>query len=327
MSPSKEKMLSMYEVMHLIRGFEQQTAKSFADGMVQGFVHLYVGEEAIATGICANLTKEDYITSTHRGHGHLIAKGADIKLMLAELYGRETGYCKGKGGSMHIADTEQGILGANGIVGGGLNVGCGAALSAKMQKTNQVCVCFFGDGASETGAFHEAMNLASTWKLPVIFVNENNLYAVSCRATNGMAIEFIAQRALAYNMPSATIDGNDVLAVYEAGKVAVDRARKGEGPTLLECLTYRWHAHSEGEKDYFRPKEEIEEWITKKDPIAGFKTYLLENNFVTESYFEAVQKRTDEKVKEAVEFAENSPFPLESSAVTDVYTDIIEEGR
>ncbi len=323
-----KQLLDMYKTMQTIRKFEMQTSKSFAEGLVQGFVHLYIGEEAIATGVCAHLTNEDYITSTHRGHGHIIAKGADLKLMLAELCGRVTGYCKGKGGSMHIADTDLGILGANGIVGGGFNLACGAAFSAKAQKTDRVCVCFFGDGATETGAFHEAMNIASVWKLPVVFVNENNLYAISCKITKGMAIANTADRALAYNMPSATVDGNDVLAVYEAAKAAVERARNGEGPTFVECKTYRWRGHFEGEPDNYRPKEEIKEWKSKeKDPIARFEKYLTENQVASEEDFKQIKGSIDEKIREALDFAINSPLPDQSTACTDVYTDIVEEGR
>jgi len=324
----KKELLKMYETMQTIRRFEFQTSKSFAEGLVQGFVHLYIGQEAIATGVCANMNRDDYITSTHRGHGHIIAKGADLKLMMAELCGRETGYCKGKGGSMHIADTDLGILGANGIVGGGLNLACGAAFSAKAQKTDQVCVSFFGDGATETGAFHEAMNIASVWKLPVIFVNENNLYAISCNVNKGMAVDNIADRALAYNMPSIIVDGNDVLAVYEAAKTAIERARNGGGPTFIECKTYRWRGHFEGENDNYRPKEEIKEWKSKeKDPIARFEKYLTENKIASDEELKQIQDSIKVKIQEALDFAINSPFPEKSSALTDVYTDIVEEGR
>lgn len=324
----KNELMSMYKTMQTIRQFEFQTSKSFMEGLVQGFVHLYIGEEAIATGVCANLTHEDFITSTHRGHGHIIAKGADLKLMMAELCGRETGYCKGKGGSMHIADTDLGILGANGIVGGGFNLACGAAFSLKAKKTDRVCVCFFGDGATETGAFHEAMNIASVWKLPVVFVNENNLYAISCRITKGMAICNTADRALAYNMPSEIVDGNDVLAVYEAAKTAIDRARNGEGPTFIECKTYRWRGHYEGEPETYRAKEEIKEWKSKdKDPIARFEKYLSENNMASDEEYKAIKGSIGIEVAEALEFALNSKFPDQSSACLDVYTDIVEEGR
>lgn len=324
----KRELLDLYQTMQTIRKFEFQTSKSFAEEIVQGFVHLYIGEEAIATGVCANLNRDDSITSTHRGHGHIIAKGADLKRMMAELCGRETGYCKGKGGSMHIADTDLGILGANGIVGGGFNLACGAGFSSKMLKTNQVCVCFFGDGATGTGASHEAMNIASVWKLPVIFVNENNLYADSCRITDGLASENTADRALAYHMTHYSIDGNDVLAVYETAKEAIERARNGEGPSFIECKTYRWRGHFEVEPETYRPPEELKLWKSKeKDPIARFEKYLLENHGVSEEEVKQIKASIDKEVKAALEFALNSPLPDKSSACTDVYTDIVEEGR
>lgn len=326
MTIPNEKALDLYRTMQKIRKFETQASKSFAAGVVQGFVHLYIGEEAIATGVCANLKDSDYITSTHRGHGHIIAKGADLKRMMAELCGRETGYCHGKGGSMHIADTDIGILGANGIVGGGFNLACGAALRAKMKKTDNVCVCFFGDGATETGAFHEAMNIASVWKLPVVFVNENNLYGISCRITEGMNIENVADRALAYGMPSKIVDGNDVNAVFDAAKDAIENARKGEGPTFIECKTYRWRGHYEGEPEIYRPKDEIKEWKLK-DPMKRYEEYLLSNNIATEKELKEIQDDVKVMVAEALEFAENSDFPAIETALTDVYTDIIEEGR
>lgn len=316
----------VYKTMQTIRKFELQAAKSFAEGVVQGFVHLYIGEEAIATGVCANLEKEDYITSTHRGHGHLIAKGADINLMMAELCGRETGYCKGKGGSMHIADTDIGILGANGIVGGGFNLANGAALGAKMRESKQVAVCFFGDGATDTGAFHEAMNIASVWKLPIVFVNENNLYAITCRIDKGMNIENVADRALAYDIPSDIVDGNDVNAVYDAAKTAIQRARNGEGPSFLECKTYRWRGHFEGEPDTYRPPEEIKAW-KEKDPIKKYEQYLVDNDLDTEENMKQTAKQIKAEVKDALKFAEDSAFPAIETALTDVYTDIVEEGR
>lgn len=324
----KRELLDLYTTMQKIRKFEQRAVKSFAEGILRGDVHIYIGEEAIATGVCANLTKDDYITSTHRGHGHIIAKGADLKLMLAELYGRETGYCKGKGGSMHIADTSLGILGSNGIVGGGFNLACGAAFTAKAKKTNAVCVCFFGDGATAEGSSHEAMNIASLWKLPVVFVNENNLYGISCNITKGLPIKDTATRALAYDMPSASIDGNDVLLVYETTKAAVERARKGEGPTFIECKTYRWRGHFEGDPDVYRPKEEVKLWKSKeKDPVARFEKHLTENCAVTEDELKKIRDSIDEEIVKANEFALNSPRPDKSSACTDVYTDIVEEGR
>jgi len=232
----KEKLIDMYRTMVRIRTFEERVSKEFAAGNIPGFVHVYVGEEATATGACANLRPDDYITSTHRGHGHLIAKGGKTERMMAELYGKKTGYCKGKGGSMHIADADIGILGANGIVGAGIPIAGGAALSAQMRGTDQVAICFFGDGASNTSRFHEGINLASIWKLPVVYINENNMYAEKTPISYSCNIPNIADRAAAYGIPGKTIDGNDVLAVYEAVGEAVARARRGEGPTLaIRC--------------------------------------------------------------------------------------------
>lgn len=328
MNLSNEKLMNMYETMSTIRRFEFQAAKSFREGDVLGFVHLYIGEEAIATGVCANLNDKDYITSTHRGHGHIIAKGADLNLMMAELWGKETGYCKGKGGSMHIANRELGILGANGIVGGGFNLACGAAFSAKAQGTNNVCVCFFGDGASNQGGAHEAMNIATLWKLPVIFVNENNLYAVSCRITDGMVVEDTAKRAAGYNMPAEVVDGNDVLAVQAAAKRAIERARNGYGPSYIECKTYRWRGHNEGEPENYRPASERKFWKSpEKDPIPRFEAYLKDNGIATDDSLKEINDAVDAKVAEAVEFAAKSSYPDKSTTVTDVYTDIVEEER
>ncbi|WP_244269762.1 pyruvate dehydrogenase (acetyl-transferring) E1 component subunit alpha [Caldanaerovirga acetigignens] len=316
----------MYTKMNKIRKFEERVSELFAQGKILGFVHLYIGEEATAVGVCENLTDKDYITSTHRGHGHLIAKGGDLKFMMAELYGKVTGYCKGKGGSMHIADVQKGILGANGIVGGGLPIACGAGLSAKLRGTDQVTVCFFGDGASNQGTFHEALNIASIWKLPVVFVCENNLYGISMRQDKHQAIADIADRAMAYGFPGVTVDGNDVLAVYEAAREAVKRAREGAGPTLIECKTYRWRGHFEGDPTVYRPKEEVEEWM-ERDPIPRLVRYILDNNIATEEELKDIEENIIRELEEAVKFAEESPYPEETSAVEDVYTDLVEEGR
>lgn len=235
MTKSKEKMIQMYTTMYRIRQFESKLQEFFADGKIPGFVHLYLGEEAVAAGACAALRKDDYITSTHRGHGHLIAKGGDLKLMMAEIFGKSTGYCKGKGGSMHIADANLGILGANGIVGGGGPIAAGAGMAIQYREEDQVAVCFFGDGASNQGTTQEALNLASAWDLPVVFVNENNGYGISCHISKSMAITDIADRAAAYDMPGVIVDGNDVIAVNEAVSAAVERARKGEGLPWLNA--------------------------------------------------------------------------------------------
>ena len=314
----KEKLIEMYRTMVRIRTFEERVSKEFAAGNIPGFVHLYVGEEATATGACANLRPDDYITSTHRGHGHLIAKGGKTDRMMAELYGKRAGYCKGKGGSMHIADVEIGILGANGIVGAGIPIAGGAALSAKMRGTDQVAVCFFGDGASNTTRFHEGVNLASIWELPVVYVIENNMYAEKTRISDACKVPNIANRASAYGIPGVTVDGNDVLAVYEAVGETVARARRGEGPTLVECKTYRWHGHTEGDRQTYKPKEEVEEWM-KKDPIPAFRKRLLQMGVLTEKEADRISQGINEEIEKAVKVAEESPLPAPEEALADVF--------
>ena len=289
-------------------------------------MHLYLGEEAVATGVCASLNDDDYITSTHRGHGHIIAKGGDTKYMMAELYGKETGYCKGKGGSMHIADATKGILGANGIVGAGHNIAVGAGLSSKYRKTGQVCACFFGDGSTNQGTFHESINLASVWKLPVVFVCENNLYGISMSQARHQAIQDVADRAVAYNIPGIVVDGNDVFAVYEAMVEAVARARSGQGPTLIECKTYRHRGHFEGDPTTYRASEEVEEWMAK-DPLPRAVAYLLDNGIVTEEELKKIDDDLVKEIEDAIKFAEDSPVPSLESIVQDIYTDIVEEVR
>jgi len=277
LSLTKEKLVEMYRKMLEIRFFEEKVFELYAQNLVPGTIHLYAGEEAVAVGVCSNLRKDDYITSTHRGHGHCIAKGAELKRVMAEILGKKTGYCKGKGGSMHIADFSKGMLGATAVVGGGIPIAVGAGLSIKLRDTNQVVACFFGEGASNQGTFHESINMAALWKLPVIFVCENNLYAMGTRQSRAMAIENVADRAIAYGIPGEVVDGNDVLAVYEVAWKAVERARKGEGPTLIECKTYRHKGHSRIDPAKYRPKEEVEEWLAK-DPIKRFKERLLQTN-------------------------------------------------
>ncbi len=326
MELKKEELLHFYRKMVEIRKFETKVVELFADGMIPGFVHSYIGEEAVAVGACSNLNDDDYITSTHRGHGHLIAKGGHMDKMMAELFGKETGYCKGKGGSMHIADVDLGILGANGIVGGGFPIAAGAGLSAKMRGTNQVAVCFFGDGASNQTTFHEGINLASIWDLPVVFVCENNMYGISLPQKEHQHIKDISDRATAYGIPGVTVDGNDVIAVYEAVKEAVKRARQGEGPTLIECKTYRHRGHFEGDPTVYRSEEEVEQW-KKKDPIKRFRKKLLELGTVTEDELNSIDEEVDKMVEEAVEYAKKGKFPEPEKAVEDVYTDIVEEVR
>lgn len=318
MSHDKEIMVKMYTTMNKIRMFESMLQEHFAAGKIPGFVHLYLGEEAVAVGACACLTDRDSITSTHRGHGHLIAKGGDLKLMMAEIFGKSTGYCKGKGGSMHIADVDLGILGANGIVGGGGPLATGAALAAKYRKTQDVTVCFFGDGASNQGTTQESLNLASAWKLPVVFVNENNGYGISCPQCKSMAVTDIADRAAAYDMPGVVVDGNDVLAVHEAVGEAVKRARRGEGPTLIECKTYRWRGHFEGDACTYRCVEELNEWMAK-DPIPRFEEKLVESGLATATELDGIKAAVKKELDAALEFAQSSPLPELSALLEDVY--------
>ncbi|KEI78578.1 acetoin:2,6-dichlorophenolindophenol oxidoreductase subunit alpha [Clostridium botulinum A2 117] len=323
---NENSIVEMYKTMLKIRKFEQVAMNTFAEGKIPGFVHLYIGEEAVATGVCANLKDSDYITSTHRGHGHILAKGGDLKFMMAELFGKATGYCKGKGGSMHIADATKGILGANGIVGAGHNIAVGAGLSAQYRGTDQVCVCFFGDASTNQGTFHESLNMASVWKLPVVFVCENNLYGISMSQNRHQAIKDVADRGVAYNVPGIVVDGNDVFAVYEAAKEAIKRAREGKGPTLIECKTYRHRGHFEGDPCVYKPTEEQEQWLAK-DPIPRFEKYLVENEILTEEKLKEVQNKVESQIDEAVDFANNSPYPELESVLEDVYTDIKEEVR
>ena len=326
MAISKEQMKDMYVKMRRIRDFESTAAKLFAEGKIPGFVHLYLGEEAIAPAVCECLRDDDFITSTHRGHGHIIAKGGDLNLMMAELFGRETGYCKGKGGSMHIADRDKGILGANGIVGAGHCIACGAGLSAKLRGTDQVCVCFFGDGSTNQGTFHESLNMASIWKLPVIFVCENNHYGISMSQDRHQAIKDVADRGAAYNIPGIAVDGNDPMAVYEAAEEAVARARAGKGPTLLECKTYRQHGHFEGDPAIYKPKEEQAAWL-EKDPMPRYANFLVENGVMTREEVDAVDAQVAKEIEDAIAFADAQPIPAVETAVVDVYSDIVEEVR
>ena len=318
MAIAKEKLIDMYRTMVRIRTFEERVFKEFTAGNIPGFVHLYSGEEAVATGACANLRPDDYITSTHRGHGHLIAKGGKTDKMMAELYGKKTGYNKGKGGSMHIADPDLGILGANGIVGAGIPIATGAALSAKLRGTDQVTICFFGDGATNTSRFHEGVNLAACLNLPIVYIIENNQYAETTSVAYSCKLDNLADRACAYGIPGMTVDGNDVLVVYEAVGEAVTRARKGEGPTLVECKTYRWHGHFVGDPCDYQPKEEIEAW-RKKDPIPRFRKKLVEAGTFIEEDANKIDQEINEEIEKAVKFAEESPLPDPEEVLTDVY--------
>lgn len=314
----KEKLTEMLRKMLQIRLFEEKVFESYAQNLVPGTIHLYAGEEAVAVGVCSNLGIDDYITSTHRGHGHCIAKGADLKRTMAEILGKRTGYCKGKGGSMHIADFSIGMLGATAVVGAGLPIAVGAGLSIRLRKTGQVVACFFGEGASNQGTFHESINMASTWKLPVVFVCENNLYAMGTRQSKVMAIENVADRAVAYGIPGVVTDGNDVLAVYDAAQNAIKRARDGGGPTLIECKTYRQKGHSRVDAAKYRPKEEVEQWLGK-DPIRRFRERLLQRDSLTITEIEQIEKEVLAEIEEAFKFALESPFPAPEEALEDVY--------
>jgi pyruvate dehydrogenase E1 component alpha subunit len=302
--------------MYLIRRFEEGAEDAYMRGLIHGTMHLSIGQEASAVGICMPLSDDDQITSTHRGHGHCIAKGADVKRMFAEFFGKTTGYCKGRGGSMHIADVAKGNLGANGIVAGGIPIAVGAALSAKKMKTGKVVVSFFGDGANNEGAFHEALNMAAIWKLPVVFVCENNGYGMSTSTERSTAVKSIAERAAGYSMPGVVVDGNNFSEVAEASKAAVERARRGEGPTLIESKTYRYRGHSKSDRNRYRTKEEIEDWMTNRDPIMLFENELKEFGVIDQAGIEAVREAVRKEIAEGIEFAKESPMP-----------DVVDSGR
>jgi len=294
--------------MCLIRHFEQKVVKLFQQGLIRGATHVYLGEEAIAAGACAALQPSDYITSTHRGHGHVIARGLDVKPMLAELLGKATGYCRGKGGSMHIADMKRGILGANGVVGGGIPLSTGAGLKSAYKKTGQVTLCFFGDGAAQQGGFHEALNMAALWKLPVVYICENNCFALTTPNCDECCIDDIADRAAGYGIPGYVIDGNDVFAVYETVKQAVEHARSGQGPVLIECKTYRWYGHYLGDPEVYRDKAEVQEWIAR-EPIARFVRELDESDLLSSEEAARVDAAAAAELDEAEKFALESPPP------------------
>jgi len=316
-----EELVLMYRKMLTIRAFEEEASELFWKGEILGLLHVSIGEEAVPVGACTNLLPEDHITSTHRGHGDIIGKGADPKYMFAELYGKKTGYCKGRGGSMHIADYSLGIIGANGIVGAGIPISTGSALAQKMLGTRNVTVCFFGDGASNQGTFHESLNLAAIWKLPVIFVCKNNQYGMWTSASYAVSVRDVSERAKGYGIPGVTVDGNDVTAVYEAVHEAVERARNGDGPSLIECKTYRWHGHMEGEEAYgwvYRSPEEAEEW-KKRCPILRLEKELLSRGILTEAQVKEIREEAKNEIEEAVKFAEESPLPEPEDAVADLF--------
>jgi pyruvate dehydrogenase E1 component alpha subunit len=314
----KGTLVQLYETMVTIREFETRVREEFAKGKIPGFVHLYAGEEAVATGAIAHLRPNDTITSTHRGHGHCVAKGCDVNGMMAEIFGKVTGLCRGKGGSMHIADVSKGMLGANGIVGGGPPLACGAALTAKVLGTNQVCACFFGDGASEQGTFHESMNLAAIWKLPVVFVAENNGFAESTPVSYHCSIENIGDRAAGYGVPGVSVDGMDVFAVYEAAQQAVARARKGQGPSLIECKTYRYHGHFEGDQQLYKT-DQLQQGMMDRDPLKLFRATVTQQGLLSHAELDAIDAKSKKLIEDAVSFAESSPYPDVAEINTDVY--------
>ena len=317
---SVDDLKSAFRKMLLIRRFEESAEDSYMRGLIHGTMHLSIGQEASAVGICMPLTDADYITSTHRGHGHCIGKGADVKRMFAEFFGKEDGYCRGRGGSMHIADVAKGNLGANGIVGGGIPIAVGAALSMKKQKKDSVVVSFFGDGANNEGAFHEALNMASVWKLPVIFVCENNGYGMSTSTARSTATKNVADRASAYAMPGVIVDGNDFAAVAEASFQAVERAKRGDGPTLIESKTYRIRGHSRSDRNRYRTKEEIESWQAR-DPILAFEAELAALNLVSADEAAAIRAEVEAEITAAIAFAQASPAPSPSDVTRYVYTE------
>ena len=306
---TKESKVKMLKDLITIRRFEERTIQMYAAGEFGGYLHPYVGMEAIAAGACAAIEEKDYIVSTHRGHGHCIAKGADLNKMMAELLGKVTGYCKGRGGSMHIADTELKMLGANGIVGGGIPISIGAGFGAKMRGEGEVVLCFFGDGASNNGVFHEALNMTAIFKLPVVYICENNLYAISMCSLDSVACEDIGKRACAYGIPGHIIEGSDPVEVYNTVKKAVKHARDGKGPSLIEAKTYRFYGHHPNDPAEYRTKEEAEYYKKEKDPLINFKKAMIKEKVLTKKEIEKMEKNIKGEVENAVDFAHESPEP------------------
>jgi acetoin:2,6-dichlorophenolindophenol oxidoreductase subunit alpha len=309
-----EMLRKMYEIRH----FENEAEQFIIRGMIHGTCHLYIGEEATAVGAVYAIKGDDYITSTHRGHGHCIAKGADLNIMMAELLGKKTGYSKGKGGSMHIADVKSGNLGANGVVGGSIGIATGAALTCRMKKNGKIVVCFFGDGAANQGIFHSSLNMASIWDLPVIYLCENNVYGMSTSIKEAFNIKKISDRKSAYGIEGLTIDGNDLVEVFNTVSYFSGRCRAGKGPVLIESLTYRWSGHSKSDAQVYRTREEIKEWV-EKDPIKRYRGTLVDGKILTEKEDKDLEKEVIRKLQEASEFARESPFPDPSEVEDDVY--------
>jgi len=318
---NQEELLRLYKIMLTIRRFEERVIIDYQSGAIPGIVHSYIGQEAVATGVCTNLRQDDRIISNHRGHGHCIAKGADLNRMMAEIYGRKTGYCKGKGGSMHIADFKIGMLGANGIVAGGLPISAGAALAAQLEGGDKIAVVFFGDGATNEGEFHEVLNLASIWKLPLIFACENNGYGVNTPVKYATGLDHVSERATGgYGIPGVVVDGNDVIAVHEAAKKTVADVRAGKGPVFLEFMTYRWRGHYEapGLAD-LRPAYELENWKTKC-PILAFERRLLKDRAAEKQTLKDINAQVMQEIQHAVDYALASPLPAPEDALEDVYS-------
>lgn len=320
MTLDKKKHEQLYESMLRIRRFEETAIDVFSAGKIPGFIHLYIGEEAIASGVAGALEEDDQITGTHRGHGHCLAKGMRMDRMMAELYGKRTGYNKGKGGSMHITDFSCGVLGCNGIVAGGIGLATGAAWGHQLLGDDRVVACFFGDAASNRGSFHEAVNMGAIWSLPVIYVVENNGWGISFSTKDAINLADLSERAKAYGIPGIAVDGCDVLAVYEAAKAAVARARRGEGPTLLVCNAPRIRGHEEGDPQTYRSKEEVER-AKKNDPLPRYRSYLLENEILSEQELKAIADRVEAEVQTAVEFADESPYPEPEEAMEDLFVE------
>jgi len=319
MELGRDELIDVYRRMRTIRLFEEKLAELVMSGKLAGFLHLYAGEEAVAVGVCSQLGDSDYVASTHRGHGHCIAKGVDVSAMMAELFGRATGVCKGKGGSMHIADLDRGMLGANGIVGAGIPLAVGAALTAATKKTGGVSVAFFGDGATNQGQFHEALNIAACWKLPAVFVVENNLYGEATPYEFVTPVTDLADRAASYAMPSAVVDGMDFFAVREAAGTAIARARAGDGPTLLECKTYRYFGHYVGDPLTYRTKEEAEQVRSERDPLDKFERRVVDQGALSADELRALDGEVAESIAAAVGFAEQSALPDPAEITADVY--------
>lgn len=316
-----DQLMSFYETMFKMRRFEEETFEFYKKGMMAGLAHLYMGEEAVATGVCAALKDNDYIGSTHRGHGHLVARGADISKMMAEILGKKTGYSNGKGGSMHIMAMDKGILGANGIVGGEIPIATGAAYTAKYKKTDQVAVSFMGDSATNEGTFHESINMAAAWDLPCVYVIENNLYGISVDIRDVTNTPDLAVRAKAYDIPGVVVDGMDVTAVYEAAEKAVKRAREGKGPTIIECKTYRWQGHHVGDPAEYRQRKsetEKEDWM-KRCPVKTLRKGMIESGKVKEAEVSALEEKIEAEIQKAVKFAADSPYPDAADAFSDVF--------